>query len=87
MGHVYVARTTRELGSALRQARRSRGMSQADLARAARVGRPWLSSVERGKRTAEIGLVLQVLDTLRLDVTLTDRQATAHLGPVDLDAL
>lgn len=87
MGHVYVARTTRELGGALRQARRARGMSQADLARAARVGRSWLSAVERGKRTAEIGLVLQVLDTLRLDVTLTDRQATAHLGPVDLDSL
>lgn len=87
MERAPAARTTRELGGAIRQARRTTGMSQAELAAAAGVGRPWLSSVERGKRTAEIGLILQVVDALGLAVTLTERVPPSSTGPVDLDKI
>lgn len=48
-------------------------MSQSDLADAAGVSRQWLSALERGKRTAEIGLVLRVLDTVGLTLVATTR--------------
>jgi transcriptional regulator with XRE-family HTH domain len=38
------------------------GMTQTDLAARARVSRRWLSDLESGKPTAEIGLVLKVVD-------------------------
>ena len=40
------------------------------LAAKARVGRQWLSELETGKQTAEVGRVLWVLDALDLNVTL-----------------
>lgn len=63
-------RTCRDLGAAIRQARIDQGLTQAALAGRARVSRPWLSEVETGKRTAEVGRVMWVLDALGLAVTI-----------------
>ena len=54
------------LGAAVRQARRDRGLTQADVAALAGVSRPWLSQLENGKRSVEMGKVLAVLDALGL---------------------
>ncbi|MCC5951001.1 MAG: helix-turn-helix transcriptional regulator [Acidimicrobiia bacterium] len=78
-------RTPRELGLAIRRARSDRSWTQAELAERARVGRPWLSELEGGKRTAELGRVLAVLEALQLTVTLVP--AETGLGKVDLDDL
>jgi y4mF family transcriptional regulator len=78
-------RTSRELGLAVRRARSDRGWTQAELADRARVGRQWLSELEGGKRTAEVGRVLAVLEALQLAITL-EPAPTAH-GKVDLDDL
>lgn len=61
--------TSRAFGSAIRQARTDRGLSQVELASRAGVGRPWLSELETGKRTAELGRALSVLSALDLAVT------------------
>ena len=60
--------TSKAFGSAIRRARKDRGLSQAELAARAGVGRPWLSELETGKRTAELGRALSVLSALGLAV-------------------
>ena len=78
-------RTPRELGLAIRRARADRGLTQAGLADRAHVGRQWLSELEGGKRTAQLGRVLSVLEALQLAITLTT--APVGHGKVDLDDL
>lgn len=68
--------TSRAFGSAVRRARKERGLSQAELAARAGVGRPWLSELETGKRTAELGRALSVLSALDLAVVFVP-----HSGP------
>ncbi len=61
--------TSKAFGAALRRARKDQGLSQVELAARAGVGRPWLSELETGKRTAELGRALSVLSALDLAVT------------------
>lgn len=61
--------TSKAFGSAIRRARKNQGLSQVELAARAGVGRPWLSELETGKRTAELGRALSVLSALGLAVT------------------
>jgi HTH-type transcriptional regulator/antitoxin HipB len=77
--------TVRDLGLHVRERRHELSMTQSDLATAAGVSRRWLSDLEAGKATAEIGLILRTLDALGLvlDVSLA---ATGQDG-VDLDEL
>ena len=81
----------RDLAAAARGRRLSLGLSQAELAAQARVSRPWISEFEAGKATAELGLVMRLLDALELRLTLAERGETSGaLSPsstVDLDAL
>lgn len=65
-------RTPKDLGNAIRRVRHDRGLSQQQLATRAGVGRPWLSELETGKRTAELGRTLAVLAALELTVRLDD---------------
>lgn len=59
-------RNTRDLGLLLRHGRRDRGWSQQVLAEKIGASRHWVIGVERGKPTAEIGLVLKALSVLGL---------------------
>ncbi|MYB98471.1 MAG: helix-turn-helix transcriptional regulator [Gemmatimonadetes bacterium] len=63
-------RTPVDFGLMIRQARRSRGMTQQQLARAAAVGRQWIVEIEAGKPRAELGRVLQTLAALDLSLTM-----------------
>lgn len=65
--------TVVELGAAVREARRAIGLRQADLAGLSGVGVRFLSELERGKPTCEIGRVLQVLARLGLELWLRPR--------------
>jgi HTH-type transcriptional regulator/antitoxin HipB len=77
--------STRDLGFYVRDRRRDLGMTQGDLAAAARVSRRWLSDLEAGKATAEIGLIFRTLHALGL---VLDAQPAEDLPPdVDLDDL
>ena len=80
-------RTSRDLGAAIRRARQDRGLSQAELAARAGVGRPWLSEVESGKRTAEIGRILLVVSALDLTMALLPAPEPGEGRGVDIDTL
>ena len=53
-----------EIGQFVRGVRRDQGLRQDQLAAAAGVGVRFLVELERGKPTAQLGKVLQVLDAL-----------------------
>ena len=57
-------------------------MTQADLAEKAQVTRKWLSQVENGKRTAELGLVCRVVSILGYEMQLVPAAAPSF----DLEA-
>lgn len=61
-----------KLGSAIRDARTSQGLTQHELATAARVSRSWLAKVESGHRGAELEQVLRLLSALGLTLLLQD---------------
>jgi y4mF family transcriptional regulator len=62
-----------EIGAAIRAKRKAIGMGQEELASLAGVGPRFLSELERGKASAEIGKVLQVLRRLGLELSIRPR--------------
>jgi y4mF family transcriptional regulator len=75
--------TAEDLGRYLRDRRRELGLTQSRLSDLAEVSRRWLSEVEAGKATAEIGLVFRLLRAL--DVTVEAN--SSRLAQFDLDAI
>jgi HTH-type transcriptional regulator/antitoxin HipB len=76
-------RTADDLGRYVRDRRRAAHMTQTGLATRAGVSRRWLSDLESGQPTAEVGLVLKVIDALGMYTDLLAKP----LPDVDLDAL
>lgn len=71
-------RTPRDLGAAIREHRRRRGLDQQELAKKIGVSRQWVVEVEKGKVRAEIGLVLRALNALGVTLSLSqDERARA----------
>lgn len=77
--------SARELGLYVQDRRRSLGLTQVQLAKAAHVSRRWLSDLEAGKATAEIGLIMKTLHAL--DLRLNVEPARKRPGEPDLDQL
>jgi transcriptional regulator with XRE-family HTH domain len=71
-----------DLGRYVRDRRRSAGLSQQSLAARALVSRRWLSELESGKPTAEVGLVFKVVAALGYYVDLE----AVPPPEIDLDA-
>ena len=67
------AYTVQDIGSALRAARKAQGLTQRDLADACRCGTRFISDLENGKRTVEMGLAIRALNTVGLDLHLIER--------------
>ena len=61
------------LGAMIRQRRKALGLRQDAVAMAAGVGVMFVSALERGKASAEVGKVLAVLNAVGLDVHLKAR--------------
>lgn len=61
-------RSAGELGDVIHAERRRQGLTQAELAGLCGVGVTFLSQLENGKRTAEVGKVLDVLTMLGIDL-------------------
>ena len=72
----------RDLGLYIRDRRRAAQLSQQDLATESRVSRRWLSDLESGKPTAEVGLIFKVISALGLYVDLQPSPPPE----IDLDA-
>ncbi len=64
--------TTQDIGAAVRRARKAQCLRQPDLAGACGTSVRFISELERGKATAQIGRVLHVLQMLGLRLTLND---------------
>ncbi len=60
------------LGSALREARRRRGLRLEDVALGAGVGIRFVSELERGKPTARLAETLRVASALGLSIAIED---------------
>lgn len=61
------------LGQLVRQVRKSQGLTQEDLSAIAGIGPRLIGEVERGKETAEIGKVFQLLKILGLTISVEPR--------------
>lgn len=81
-------RAIRDLAAVVRGRRQDLSLSQAELAARAGVSRKWVYQFEAGKPTAELHLVLRVLDALglALELTFCEPGAATRSRP-DLDAI
>lgn len=81
-------RDVRSLGAAVRQERTARGLTQAAVARAAGVSRPFVIALERGDAArAELGRVLAVLAALNLNVHLVTPDSQDRSGQAPSSSL
>jgi len=62
------ATTAADIGAAVRKKRKEDGLTLADAAALCGVGYRFMSDLENGKTTAQLGKVLQVVQALGLDV-------------------
>ncbi len=63
--------TPEELGSFVKKERKAMGLTQAELALTSGTGMRFISDLENGKPTCQIGKTLTVLKTLGLRLTLS----------------
>jgi y4mF family transcriptional regulator len=70
---TYVIREAHDIGKLVRARRKALGYSQARVADLCGTGTRFISDLENGKTTIELGKTLTVLSTLGLDVTATVR--------------
>lgn len=68
-----IVSTAKEFGAAIRVRRKERGLTQAALAEFTGFSVSFLSDLENGKETAEIGKALYLANLLGLDVELRKR--------------
>lgn len=81
-------RTTTHLGRLLRAQRKAQGLTLEQLSGLSGLGMRFLSELERGKATAELGKTLEVAGLLGLDCFLIPRSRTIadDEGSADDDA-
>jgi HTH-type transcriptional regulator / antitoxin HipB len=84
-------RNSADLGALIRDRRRQLGMDQATLAKRIGTSRQWVIAVERGRPRAELGLVLQALNTLGISFNTgtpsKGASKSAQVPKVDIDAI
>ncbi len=68
------AATAADIGAAIRKKRKEDGLTLADAAALCGVGYRFLSNLENGKKTVQMGKVLQVLTALGLDLYVASRE-------------
>jgi HTH-type transcriptional regulator/antitoxin HipB len=68
-----IVRTSRQLGSALRRARRRKGLSQGELASRAQLRQATVSELEGGKATSRLDTIVAVMLALDLEIVLRPR--------------
>lgn len=66
-----------DLGAAIRAIRKEKGYTQQELADASGCSIMYLSNLERGKTTAELGIALRIVNLLGMDIELSKRGGRA----------
>jgi HTH-type transcriptional regulator/antitoxin HipB len=80
-------RNAKEIGALVREHRSRLKLSQAGLAQRVGVSRLWIVLLEKGKSTAQLGLVLRTLDILGVTLEAGNRSSASKPGSVDLNKL
>jgi len=70
--------STKAIGQIVRDRRKSQGATQADFAALCGVGVRFISDLENGKPTVELGKALQVLTCLGLELSIQPRGWQKH---------
>lgn len=68
--------TPEELGRIIKNERKAMGLTQADLALASGTGMRFISDLENGKPTCQIGKTLTVIKTLGLCLTMSSHNSS-----------
>jgi len=77
-----VIRNNKELGEAIRQARKNKDLRQVDVAQRASVRQALVSELENGATTAKLDTVVRVLAALDLDLSIVPRRK-ARFDPTE----
>ena len=64
-----------QFGEAIRVFRKRRGLTQQQVADMAGCSLMYVSNLERGKASAELGKALKILDVLDVEVSFSDRRS------------
>lgn len=75
--------STKDIGLLIRAKRTDKGWTQADLARNLGTTQRWISEIENGKATAEIGMVLQALASLGIRLEIGSPAAPSRWPDAD----
>lgn len=73
-------RTAKDIGAAIRDWRKKRGLDQGELADKVGVSRRWIVQVEKGKPRAAQNLVLKTFDALGVSLKIADATAQTAQG-------
>ena len=68
-------RDSNQFGEAIRIFRKRRGLTQQQVAELAGCSLMYVSNLERGKTTAELGKALSILDALEVEISFSDRRS------------
>jgi HTH-type transcriptional regulator/antitoxin HipB len=71
-----IIRNNKDLGAAIRLARKTRNLRQVDVAQTASVRQALVSELENGATTAKLDTVTRVLAALDLDLSIVPRRKT-----------
>ena len=74
IGMSKVIRNNKDLGAAIRHARKNKGLRQIDVARKASVRQALVSDLENGLNAAKHDTVLRVLAALDIDLSIVPRR-------------
>ncbi len=67
---IYEMKTSQEIGRTIRETRKAQGLTQSDLAMIANTAQRFISELERGKPTCQLGKTLDVLAALGIRIDL-----------------
>lgn len=62
-----------DLGAAIREERKKKGLTQVELAELTGIGVSYIGNIERGKETAEVGKAIRLLSLLGTDLFVRER--------------
>ncbi|MHA1540543.1 MAG: helix-turn-helix domain-containing protein [Alphaproteobacteria bacterium] len=62
--------TTEDLGEFIKELRKKQGIRQADLAELAKVSTKFIIGVEKGKKTSQIGKIINVINAIGIKLNL-----------------
>lgn len=77
-----IARTTKDLGNALRQARKAKGLTQAELASQAGIWQRTVSNIETSTSGAKVDTIFDLLAALDLELHIVPR-SKMRLGDLE----